>query len=506
MRDKSQRPNRYPDPLLEGYKFISCNHPSGNRRGGVGLFYREDFPLLVRDDLSFDECIVSEITLDRKKIFFTVLYRSPSIKANSPEFDLFLQHFQNLVSSIKNENPYAMFFTGDFNAHCQNWYLSGDTNSEGLLIDDLTSSLNLDQLVSVPTHFEENNNPSCIDLIFTDQPNIVMETGVLPSLDTFCKHQIIFCRLNLRIPPASPYEREIFHYDSADLHGIQNFINGFPWEQHFAGHDPSWQVEFFNETILNVMRNFIPNEKITVKPKDPPWITKDLKRLIKRQNRQYKNFVRNGCQPTEKHLVENFRNECFTATNNAKREYLEKMGRKLSDSKKAPKTYWKILNNLLNKTKSPRIPPLRVDDKLITNSAEKAALFNEYFSSQCKLNLNDSELLDFSCITDKRLKSICVTNEEIRSIILALNPNKSHGPDQISGRMIQLAGDSIIRPLNIIFSNILKSGSHHEPWKLAIVTPTHKELDKQVIKNYRPISLLPICAKTFERILFNTMF
>ena len=56
-----------PDPLLDGYKFISCNHPSGNRRGGVGLFYREDFPLLVRDDLSFDESIVCEITLDRKK-------------------------------------------------------------------------------------------------------------------------------------------------------------------------------------------------------------------------------------------------------------------------------------------------------------------------------------------------------------------------------------------------------------------------------------------------------
>ena len=74
------------------------------------------------------------------------------------------------------------------------------------------------------------------------------------------------------------------------------------------------------------MRNFIPNEKITVKPKDPPWITKDLKRLIKRQNRQYKNFVRNGCQPTEKNLVENFRNECFTATKNAKMGVSRKNG------------------------------------------------------------------------------------------------------------------------------------------------------------------------------------
>ena len=100
-----------------------------------------------------------------------------------------------------------MFFTGDFNAHCQNWYMLGDTNSEGVLIDDLTSSLDLNQLVSEPTHFEENNNPSCIDLIFTDQQSIVMESGMRPLLDTFCKHQIIYCRLNLRIPPAPPLSK-----------------------------------------------------------------------------------------------------------------------------------------------------------------------------------------------------------------------------------------------------------------------------------------------------------
>ena len=72
--------------------------------------------------------------------------------------------------------------------------------------------------------------------------------------------------------------------------------------------------------------------------------------------------------------------------------------------------------------------------------------------------------------------------------------------------MIQLAGDSILRPLNIIFSNILRSGLYPEPWKLANVTPIHKKLDKQDIKNCRPISLLPICAKIFERILFNSIY
>ena len=43
-------------------------------------------------------------------------------------------------------------------------------------------------------------------------------------------------------------------------------------------------------------------------------------------------------------------------------------------------------------------------------------------------------------------------------------------------------------------------------WKLANVTPIFKKGDKQLIKNYRPISLLPICGKIFEKIIFNNLY
>ena len=68
-------------------------------------------------------------------------------------------------------------------------------------MSELASSLGLHQLISEPTNFEPNKNPSCIDLIFCDNPNIIMESGVRPSLDNFCHHQIVFGKLNLHIPP-----------------------------------------------------------------------------------------------------------------------------------------------------------------------------------------------------------------------------------------------------------------------------------------------------------------
>ena len=56
------------------------------------------------------------------------------------------------------------------------------------------------------------NSSSCIDLIFTTQPNTLLESGVHHSLDQNCHHQIIFAKFNLKVYYPPPYERKIFHY------------------------------------------------------------------------------------------------------------------------------------------------------------------------------------------------------------------------------------------------------------------------------------------------------
>ena len=94
---------------MPGYKFHSCNHPDGNRSGGVGIFYKESLPLKIRDDLSFNETIVCELIFGHKHIFFTVLYRNPQDKVNSDEFNSFLENLEALHENIKKQKPYAVF-------------------------------------------------------------------------------------------------------------------------------------------------------------------------------------------------------------------------------------------------------------------------------------------------------------------------------------------------------------------------------------------------------------
>ena len=222
---------------------------------------------------------------------FTVLYRSPAFNHISPEFQAFLSNFENLYSNIQAENPFATFFTGDFNVHCQSWWLHGNTTTEGEVIDNLFSKLGLSQVISEPTNFEPHKNPSCIDLIVTDQPNIILESGTRASLDAYCHHQITYCRVNFRIPPPLPFERKVWHFNRANSAAIKRCMTSFPWRQHLnIDTNPNWQVKTFTDVFLNMMSNFIPNEIKRFVPRDPPWITKALKTMLNRRNRLLTNY------------------------------------------------------------------------------------------------------------------------------------------------------------------------------------------------------------------------
>ena len=69
--------------------------------------------------------------------------------------------------------------------------------------------------------------------------------------------------------------------------------------------------------------------------------------------------------------------------------------------------------------------------------------------------------------------------------------------------MIKTCDRSLVKPLIILFQNSVKSSHYSDIWKKSNIIPAHKKNDKQLIQNYRPISLLPVFAKIFEKAVFN---
>ena len=98
-----------PETLINDYTFVSANNPANVRHGGVGLFFKNSLPVKVRNYLSFDESLAIELKFARKKICFTVVYRSPAFKHTSFKFQAFLSNFKNLHSKFQGENPFATF-------------------------------------------------------------------------------------------------------------------------------------------------------------------------------------------------------------------------------------------------------------------------------------------------------------------------------------------------------------------------------------------------------------
>ena len=72
--------------------------------------------------------------------------------------------------------------------------------------------------------------------------------------------------------------------------------------------------------------------------------------------------------------------------------------------------------------------------------------------------------------------------------------------------MIKLCGKTIAIPLKLIFRSMVEESVFPDDWKKSNVVPIHKRDSKNLIKNYCPISLLPIFSKIFERLIFNSLF
>ena len=79
----------------------------------------------------------------------------------------------------------------------------------------------MDELINEPTHIKDNGSQSCIDLICTNQPFLFADSGVLPSLDSHSKHNIVHGRLNFHTPRPPPYKRRIWDYNKAKIDEIR---------------------------------------------------------------------------------------------------------------------------------------------------------------------------------------------------------------------------------------------------------------------------------------------
>ena len=133
-----------------------------------------------------------------------------------------------MLQEISIFKPDFSIILGDFNAKSKSWWKSDIDTIEGTKIDGVTSSYGLQQLISQPTHLLANSS-FCIDLIFTDQPSLVVDCGTHPSLHPNCHHQIVYCKLDLKFIYPPPYQRCVWDFKRANIDSIRKAVKMVDW-------------------------------------------------------------------------------------------------------------------------------------------------------------------------------------------------------------------------------------------------------------------------------------
>ena len=182
----------------------------------------------------------------------------------------------------------------------------------------------------------------------------------------------------------------------------------------------------------------------------------EIKKMIKRKNwlfqSQRKSFK------LDLAFLNLLTQDISDAITSSKLKYYQGFANKLNDPKTAPKTNWKTPTTFVNGTKIPLTFMLLLGNQLVSDFLEKADLFNDYFRKKSATIDNSSAIpVNTSFATEERLSASEICSGDVVKIIRSLDPNKAHGQDEISIRLIKMCYSSISKPRAILLRKCLES-------------------------------------------------
>ena len=154
---------------------------------------------------------------------------------------------------------------------------------------------------------------------------------------------------------------------------------------------------------------------------------------------------------------------------------------------------------------------LKINELAITDKREISNEFNNNFSTigsrlADEVDSDSGDYQRYLTRTDKRFHLHPTDASRVFSLMNKLNKSKATGLDRISARLIRECADLICVPICDIFNQSVNQGKHPEDWKSARVTPLFNQGDRDDVNSYRPISVILVVVKLFERIVYEQLY
>ena len=494
--------------LIEGYSTpLRLNRD--RHGGGILIYVREDIPYkeLKSEDITGGiECIFFEINLRKIKWILMAGY--------NPHKDIISNFLSNVSKKLDQymKNYDNVILIGDFNSEM----------SENAMIE-FCEMYDLQNLIKEPTCFKNVDNPSSIDVILTNRKENFQKSSAI-EIGLSDHHKMVCTVLKSDFKKLDPISVKYRSYKY--------------FEEHLFKNDLIKDLQDFNEELMNydnfktifmtVLDRHAPMKTKMVRGNNAPFMNKTLSKAFMYRSKLKNTFNKKPTEENER-LYKTQRNFCVNLLKKEKRNYYNNLDLKIFDDNK---TFWKRIKPLFSNKHTGLQNNITIVEKdtVTSNKKEVAEKLNNFFIDAVE-NLdidhfvterNDNpssgnideiirnyethpsilKIRENIKVTDKFAFND-TTPQYFKDEIRKLDPTKASIGNDIPAKMLVNSNDVVSDYLSDIYNNSKKDKKYPTSLKIADVVPIHKKDEKTSLKNYRPVSLIPIVSKLFERNMYD---
>lgn len=470
-------------PNIKSYK---------QRGGGLLLYVKQDYTVERHNDAPSSIIEVLHISISKpnlKNIHIILVYRPP--KSNKLQLMETIKHHMKLC---KNEEAY---FIGDFNADM----LKNDPIK--IELSKYMADHNFDQLIKTPTRTTAST-ATVLDCIFTNKPQYNQFHGTIDS--NISDHDIAFtCRKKCKTTKSAIKTIEKC-FKNANYDAMRKMIKEAPWWIMEYCDNINKKYNMFHTILLHVLNTHAPYKKIRVKAARKIWMNATYDNLSRKVTKARNAFKNHRTEENFLHYKKT-RNQMNHLKTQLKCNVIKNIAKQNVAGNS--KQIWQILNTEVGRvTTNNVISEINENGVTIFDNKEKLNALCRHFTQNptnehCNIEM-PGDLPEIGSPQDDnpKLEKIRVCPDDVEQVIMHLETDKPTGIDGLPARFFKACATEIAFHLALLINEMMKSGIFPDSLKIARIKPIYKKKgEKNLTKNYRPISILPTSTKIIDKII-----
>ena len=478
---------------ISGYTLYRGDHSSGGGGPGKGAALYIDNALnhsaCPKLDDEFDCSAWSIVKLENnRQLLAGVVYRSPNSSDDNN------QNLLLLMRKAVGLNCDYLMVCGDYNIPMIDWNQNHCLDTDQSLTANFLATieeLGLFQHVRSATRFRGEQS-SCLDLIFTNEEQMVEEITELPPLG---KSDHVCQQWNLVVD-------EVLYRNTSKPRPNFRRANWVEIKKTIMSHrlDPEDAVNELNDKFVSMINDaklrYVPYSKPKTKHRLPWMSCPKLKKQRSAKWQCWKKF-RKTKLPRDYDAYKMERNRLKDMIRSSKVLYEQRL---IGNMKENPSLYHGHCRRTL-KTKQGVTNVLDANGVMTETEEETAVALNTYYHSVFTEDDQQSGLPVFPALTDQKITEVIITRNSVEEALQELKPNKAAGPDDVESRLLKECAVEVAPYLCEIYQKSMDESKVPEKWKEAVIVPIYKKGSKAVMANFRPVALTSIICKIFEKLI-----